>query len=142
MKNKKPHQIPLCGLALAILKKRIRGDRDHIFGRGTRGFQGWSWRRKDLDDRIFGPRPDWTLHDFRRTGSTVMHEQLGILPHIVERALAHIGHQSGIAGKYNRADYIAEKRRALEHWAAYVDAVVSGVPSAKRKSGEIVQLHA
>lgn len=142
MKNKKPHQIPLCGLALAILKKRVRGDRDHIFGRSTRGFQGWSWRRKDLDDRIVGPRPDWTLHDLRRTGSTVMHEQLGILPHIVERALAHIGHQSGIAGKYNRADYIAEKRRALEHWAAYVDAVVSGVPSAKRKSGEIVQLHA
>ena len=55
MKNKKPHQIPLCGLALAILKKRVRGDRDHIFGRSTRGFQGWSWRRKDLDEQDCWP---------------------------------------------------------------------------------------
>jgi integrase len=141
MKNGRAHQIPLSGPALAILKKRTQGDRDHVFGRGERGFQGWSRRRKDLDDRIAGPRPDWVLHDVRRTGSTVMHEQLGILPHIVERTLAHIGHQSGIAGKYNKADYIVEKRRALERWAEYVDAVVSGVPS-KRKSGEIVQLHA
>ena len=68
MKNGRPHLIPLCGPALAILKKRVRGGRDHVFGRGARGFQGWSWRRKDLDDRIVGPRPDWVLHDFRRPG--------------------------------------------------------------------------
>jgi integrase len=141
MKNDKPHLVPLSKAALAILKRRTQGDRDHVFGVGPRGFQGWSWRRKDLDDRIAGPRPSWTLHDFRRTGSTVLHEQLGVLPHIVERVLAHVGHQSGIAGTYNKADYIVEKRRALEHWAEYVDAVVSGVPS-KRKSGEIVQLYA
>jgi hypothetical protein len=40
------------------------------------------------------------LHDFRRTGSAIMHEQLGNLPHIVERTLVHIGHQSDVAGKY------------------------------------------
>ena len=139
MKNKKPHQVPLSAAALAILKKRARDDRDHVFGRGARGFQGWSWRRKDLDGKIVGPRPDWVLHDLRRTGSTVMHEQLGILPHIVERVLAHIGHQSGIAGTYNKADYALEKRRALERWAEYVDEVASGGPSARKKSGKVIQ---
>jgi integrase len=138
MKNKKPHQIPMSGPLFAILKKRTQDDRDHVFGVGPRGFQGWSWRRKDLDNRMVGPRPTWTLHDLRRTGSTVMHEQLGIFPHIVERVLAHVGHQAGVAGNYNKSDYVVEKRRALERWAEYVDEVASGGPSVK-KSGDIVQ---
>jgi len=66
------------------------------------------------------------LHDLRRFASTTMHDKLGIQPHIVERLLAHVGHQGGTAGAYNRAAYSAEKRRALERWAEYVDAVVSG----------------
>ena len=57
MKNGKPHVIPLSEPALAILKRRERGDREHVFGRGASGFQGWSWRRKDLDARIAGKRP-------------------------------------------------------------------------------------
>jgi integrase len=120
MKNGKSHLIPLSGPALAILQKRQPGDDEHVFGRGTRGFQGWSWGRESIDARIAGSRPTWVLHDFRRLISTVMHEQLGIQPHIVERVLAHVGHQSGIAGRYNRSDYLDEKRRALERWAEHV----------------------
>jgi integrase len=136
MKNNRPHLIPLSEPVLAILKKRQRSDRDFVFGYGARGFQGWSWRRKDLDARIAGKRPTWVLHDLRRFASTAMHEKLGIQPHIVERVLAHVGHQGGIGGIYNRSDYIAEKRRALERWAEYVDAVVSGEPL----KAQIVQL--
>ena len=66
------------------------------------------------------------LHDFRRLASTVMHERLGIPPHVVEAVLAHVGHQSGVAGIYNVASYIDEKRRALERWADYVDMVTTG----------------
>ena len=98
MKNGRPHLIPLSKSAVKILARRVKGDREHVFGRGSRGFQGWSWRRQDLDDRIVGPRPTWVLHDFRRLVSTTMHEKLGVAPHIVERILAHVGHQAGIAG--------------------------------------------
>jgi integrase len=129
MKNKKPHLIPLSAPALAVLQKRQRGDGEHVFGRGTRGFQGWSWGRLDLNSRIAGPRPTWVLHDFRRLISTVMHERLAVQPHIVERVLAHVGHQAGVAGTYNRSDYIVEKRRALERWAEYVESVVTGKPA-------------
>src|SRR5262245_64576009 len=126
MKNGKPHTIPLSTGALAILKRRRRSDRAHVFGHGPNGFRGWSRRREMLDDGIAGKRPSWTLHDIRRTGSTIMHDKLGLQPHNVERVLAHVGHQSGIAGTYNRSEYIDEKRRALERWAEHVDAVVSG----------------
>jgi integrase len=135
MKGAKPHLIPLSEQALAILKRRECDDREFVFGRGTRGgFQGWSWRRKDLDVRIGGQRPTWTLHDLRRLASTTMHQELGIAPHVVEAILAHA--VGGIAGVYNVADYIDEKRRALQRWADHVDATVTG----KRKWGAVVNL--
>jgi integrase len=136
MKNGKPHVVPLSGPALAILKKRERNGRDHVFGQGPSGFEGWSWRRKDLDRHMIGPRPNWVLHDLRRLASTTMHEKLGIQPHIVERVLAHVGHQSGVAGTYNKAEYLAEKRRALQRWAEWVDAVLSGRPA----KAQVIQL--
>jgi hypothetical protein len=32
----------------------------------------------------------------------------------------HAGHRAGVAGVYNRAEYIVEKRRALERWADFI----------------------
>jgi integrase len=138
MKNNRPHLIPLSGPALAILRRRERNGREHVFGRGASGFGGggWSTRRKELDARITGKRPDWVLHDLRRLVSTTMHETLGIPPHVVESVLAHVGHQSGIAGTYNKASYAIEKRRALDRWAVYVDEAVSGKP----KKAKVVRL--
>jgi integrase len=134
MKAGRPHQIPLSEPALAILRKRWRNGRDHVFGQ--RGFQDWSRSRAALDNVIGGERPDWVLHDLRRLASTTMHDKLGIAPHIVERVLAHVGHQSGVAGTYNKAEYISEKRRALDRWAAYVDGAMAGRPS----GAQVVQL--
>jgi integrase len=137
MKNGKPHLIPLSEPALAILRKRQRTRQDYVFGQGgATGFNSWGKRRKALDARIGGPRPSWVLHDLRRLASTVMHEKLGVQPHIVERVLAHVGHQSGTAGVYNKAEYIDDKRRALERWADWVMTVVTGKPAKAR----VVQL--
>jgi hypothetical protein len=63
---------------------------------------------------------------------------LGVMPHVVERILAHVGHQAGIGGVYNKADYLTEKRRAVERWAEYVHVSVLGEPSAKRKIALII----
>jgi len=52
---------------------------------------------------------------------------IGIAPHIIEAVLNHVsGHRSGVAGIYNRSSYRAEKKQALERWAAHVDASISG----------------
>ena len=51
------------------------------------------------------------LHDPRRTVSTMMHERLGVPPHVVEAVLNHVsGHKAGVAGTYNVAEYRAEKQ--------------------------------
>ena len=132
-KNHREHVLPLVRDALALLP-HCRTGRDHIFGDGPRregdqhrGFSGWSKSKAALDARILAarkmvdagakPLSHWTVHDLRRTAATVMADQLGVLPHIVEAILNHVsGHRAGVAGVYNRARYQAEMRQALERW--------------------------
>jgi hypothetical protein len=69
--------------------------------------------------------PDWRLHDLRRAMATGMGE-LGVQPHIIEAAInRRSGHKAAVAGTYNRANYHAERKQALEKWAAHVMALVA-----------------
>ena len=133
-KNKRLHEVPLSPLARAIIKQQSRR-RDLVFGIGKGGFSGWSDSKARLDQRMLAvrrevdhkakPIPDWTLHDLRRTGATVMADKLGVLPHIIEAILNHVsGHRAGVAGVYNRARYEGEMREALGQWADHVAAIV------------------
>ena len=58
-----------------------------------------------------------------------MADKLGILPHVVEAILNHISSaasgKAGVAGVYNRATYLKEKREALDAWAGYLLALVA-----------------
>jgi integrase len=59
----------------------------------------------------------FVLHDLRRTARTGM-AKLGVEPHIAERVLNHL--QPGVAGVYDRAQYLDEKRNALTKWAEHL----------------------
>lgn len=62
--------------------------------------------------------PAFTIHDLRRTASTLLHEQ-GWPSDVVEKALNHtIG---GVRGVYNRAEYAEQRREMLQAWADYID---------------------
>jgi hypothetical protein len=80
----------------------------------------------------------WTLHDLRRTMGTGM-GKLGVQPHIIEAAInRQSGYMAGVAGTYNRANYHAERKQALEKWAAHVMALVArpkGVARAGTRPG-------
>jgi integrase len=67
--------------------------------------------------------PHPTPHDLRRTVRTHLGETLGIPPHIGERCLNHS--LGKIARVYDRADYLDERRAALEKWSAYVARLVA-----------------
>lgn len=139
-KNHKPHLVPLSSAVAAILNKmsRIVGSPFVFTTTGTSRVSGFGKAKFRLDvaittqrlkEGITDPMPSFVIHDLRRTVSTRMHENLGIAPHIVEAALNHIsGHRAGVAGTYNRALYIDEKRRALEAWARYVEGLVASRP--------------
>jgi integrase len=146
-KNRREHVTPLSDQALAILgaqPHRIEVDgteRDHVFGYGRgRGWQGWSGSKADLDACIASARKgrglEWRLHDFRRSLSTALHERFGVPPHVVEAILGHVGHKSGTAGVYNKALYLDDRRRALEHWGEHIVALASG----KTADAKVVKL--
>ena len=61
-----------------------------------------------------GHKEPWTLHDIRRTVATGLSD-LGIAPHIVESVLGHT--VGGVAGIYNRSQYLPEKLNALTVWS-------------------------
>ena len=71
------------------------------------------------------------MHDLRRTAASGM-LRIGIAPHVVDKILNH--KIKGIARVYLRYEYAAERRAALEAWAAHVESVVSG------ESADVVSL--
>jgi integrase len=125
-KNGRDFILPLSPMALAILKERkAREGSAYVFGRGEGGFSGWSKAKEALDEKL--DIESWVPHDFRRTISTTMHERLRIAPHVVEAVLNHVsGHKAGVAGVYNKAEYLDDKRAALNVYADHVAGIVGG----------------
>jgi integrase len=65
--------------------------------------------------------PHWTFHDWRRSFVTHANETLGFDPHVIEAVINHIsGTRAGIGGVYNRAQYLSQRRTALEAWQEFV----------------------
>jgi integrase len=70
------------------------------------------------------PLEDFTLHDLRRTGSTILNE-VGFNGDWIEKCLAHEqGHSS--RGVYNKAQYAEQRRHMLQEWANMIEAWVAG----------------
>jgi integrase len=72
----------------------------------------------------------FTPHDIRRTVYTVL-SKLGVAPHVIERVVNHA--PAKLVGVYNRYDYSAEMRAALERLAEWVGSVTSddGAPASE-----------
>ncbi len=66
----------------------------------------------------------FTVHDLRRTGSTLLND-LGFNRDWIEKALAHEDSRSS-RGVYNKAEYEPQRRHMLQEWANIVDAWVEG----------------
>lgn len=59
-----------------------------------------------------------TVHDLRRTASTLLHEA-GYNSDWIEKCLAHV--QNGVRAVYNKAEYAEQRRNMLQEWADMVD---------------------
>lgn len=66
---------------------------------------------------------DLTVHDLRRTASTLLHEA-GYPSDWIEKALAH--EQKGVRAVYNKAEYARQRAYMLQQWANMVDSWING----------------
>ena len=96
---------------------------------GELPFSGYSKAKRALDAAVAGlrksdkrkPLPHWTLHDLRRTARSLM-SRAGVSADIAERVLGH--KIAGVRGVYDRHEYAAEKRGALERLAGLVERIL------------------
>lgn len=146
-KNGRPHVVHLSAPARAILRAMLGakpGDKlpalppaeRLVFGLGSgKPISSQSWMKRTMGTAIAEarakhgtaePMPDWTFHDFRRTGVTWL-AGAGFPPHIADRLLNHVqGTIRGVAAVYQRNEFLPERRAALDAWGAHVAAMGEG----------------
>jgi integrase len=131
-KNGKPHIVHLSNEAVIVLNKSNR-IRTFVFSfDGTRAFQDFSRAKRELDE--LSGVTGWRLHDLRRTCVSGM-ARLGIPPHVADKILNHqSGTISGVAAVYQRHDFLAERKDALERWGAHVRKILTEASSDHQNS--------
>ncbi|MGB5851412.1 MAG: integrase arm-type DNA-binding domain-containing protein [Rhodanobacter sp.] len=138
MKMRVPHLVPLCKQAVAILR-----DLHLLTGRGQYVFPGGRSPRRPMSNnainaalRRMGYGTDaMTAHGFRATARTILDEVLGYRVDYIEHQLAHaVKDPNGRA--YNRTAHLPERRKMMQGWADYLDALRAGgaVVPFKRKA--------
>jgi integrase len=70
------------------------------------------------------PLEPFTVHDLRRTGSTLLNE-LGYNSDWIEKCLAHEDGRSS-RGVYNKAEYEVQRRHMLQEWSNVLEAWAEG----------------
>jgi integrase len=134
-KNHLAHQVPLTPLMIEQLDSLpIIEGRDMIFAVGRRGGTPGDFSRAKLvldaamaklakaEGRTI---PPWRTHDLRRSFASGL-QGLGVRHEIVERCINHIsGAFGGVAGTYQRAELLPERRDALERWSDHISGLIS-----------------
>jgi len=128
MKMRQPHLVPLCEQAVEILRELHQ-----LTGRGQYVFPGGRSPRRPMSNnainaalRRMGYGTDaMTAHGFRATARTILDEVLGYRVDYIEHQLAHaVKDPNGRA--YNRTAHLPERRKMMQGWADYLDALRVG----------------
>jgi integrase len=131
-KNGKAHIVHLAEPVRTILAemKQVRGCPFVFCAASRKPVSAFSAMKRALDNDIGKERteaglqpiaiPGWNMHDFRRAGVTAL-AGMGFPPHVCDRILNHVtGSVTGVAAVYQRAEFLAERKAALDTWAAHV----------------------
>lgn len=120
-----PHEIPLSVQAVEILREL-----QSLTGRGKYLFPSARDPKRHMSDGAInaalariGFKGELVGHGFRHMASTLLNE-LGFRPDVIERQLSH--KVAGVEGVYNKSQHLAERRRMMQQWANYLDALKSG----------------
>lgn len=126
-KNERAHQIQLSVQTLKILLSlpKVEGQ-DFLFStNGKTPVSGFSKVKKRLD--MLCGVTNWRFHDLRRSFATHSSEKLSVSPVIVDKILNHrTGQVRGVTAVYQRGEYLAERREALQKWGDYIERLVAG----------------
>jgi integrase len=128
-KNGKGHVVHLSEPAAALLRSTPRLGLYVFTGNGSTPFQNFTLSKRQLD-KLSGVSA-WRLHDLRRTVVSGM-ARLGVAPHVADRILNHVGGTiAGVAAVYQRHEFMAERRTAIEIWGKHVSTLLNSESTAE-----------
>jgi integrase len=134
MKMRVEHLVPLSRQAVELLREiaPLTGSGRYVFPHRHNAAKCMSENTVNAALRRIGyDGEEMTGHGFRAAARTILDEELGFRPDIIEHQLAHaVKDPNGRA--YNRATHLPERRRMMQAWADYLDEL------AKRAAGENV----
>lgn len=126
----KPQDVALCPTVLAILKtvtRYVGGDYVWSHAEGARPITTFDEAKAEVEvvlESAGHKLPQFGFHDFRRSFATWAGDA-GIPPHIADLVLSHSRSVAlgSVASVYNKNEYSAERRDALQRWADHVVAL-------------------
>ncbi|MEO8154725.1 MAG: integrase arm-type DNA-binding domain-containing protein [Rhizobacter sp.] len=121
--NGRPHVVPLPKQAVAFLEelRPLSGHGVYVFPSLLGGARPMSENTVNTALRRLGfDKETMTAHGFRAMARTLMSERLGIDEGVIEAQLAH-GKTGPLGAAYDRAEFLAQRRGAMQKWADYLD---------------------
>lgn len=126
MKREKAHIVPLSRQAVECFKKlkELPGGSDYVFPNLGDPKKPMSASTLNMVFDRIGYGGKFTPHGARSTASTALNSQ-GWNDDAIERQLAH-SERDLVRAAYNHSDYLQERRKMMQAWADYLDALASG----------------
>lgn len=123
------HLVPLAGQAVAILRElhALTGSGRYVFPGARSRERPMSGAANNAALRRMGydTRTEITGHGFRAMARTILHEELGHKPEVIELQLAHKV-PDALGAAYNRTKFIKDRRAMMQDWADYLDVLRIG----------------
>ncbi len=123
------HIVPLARQAVAILRElqQATGDGDYVFPSARSNTRPMSDMAMNAAMRRMGidTKREITGHGFRAVARTILDEVLGFRPDFIEHQLAHAV-KDPLGRAYNRTSHLKERKKMMQQWADYLDALKSG----------------
>ena len=127
-KNGRPNIVPLSSQVVEALRARqpFAGHSRYCFPGGRTDIRPISDNTLNAALRTLGFSPEQaTTHGFRAIARTVLDEILEEPIHVIEAQLAHKV-RDALSNAYNRTSHIEQRRKIMQRWANYLDAIAEG----------------
>ena len=124
-KTNRDHIVPLATQAVNILRalRPITGHQELVFPGERNNQRPMSENTLAVAMRTIGiPKDTMSVHGFRAMARTLLDEQLGFPPHLIEHQLAHQV-RDPLGRSYNRTTHLAERKKMMQRWADYLDGI-------------------
>lgn len=128
MKSRRDHIVPLARQAVELILTLhpLTGHREYCFPALT-GHRPMSENTINAALRRMGYDTQTTItgHGFRAMARTLLHEDLGFAPEVIEHQLAHAV-PDALGQAYNRTKFIDQRRTMMQTWADHLDTIKAG----------------